>query len=312
VILLRSVFENVLRNRNNCIHDWWRAAREFSNTSALFQYPVEKSCIEVLDPLVNADTNNHSDVEAFLNRVYAKICQLGVRMGVVFGNEQTVSLIWSQIAEYPNEHMWVLPFPGEFHFLVHVTHGIFRLYSFLLLPFANFLGRTKITVDFLSKYWHKQEDFLVMFIEGLLKWFQQIRGLTDRVSAEQVLKHVEKNKTAFCLLDFLFHHGLFYWNLRQQIRMGDVNAVKYAWKFTWPLFHVTNKFQYEKLCLIATYLQEFTHPAIREVLDKRLCNLKGIPGHFVGTDMVTEKVRSILWKIRELDSRFANLNSRIF
>ena len=79
-----------------------------------------------------------------------------------------------------------------------------------------------------------------------------------------------------------------------------------------PLFHVTNKFQYEKLCLIATYLQEFTHPAIREVLDKRLCNLTGIPGHFVGTDMVTEKVRSILWKIREQDSQFTNLNSRIF
>ena len=97
---------------------WTRYLRLLSTSAqhALFQYPsavgpVEKSCIEVLDPLVNADTNNHSDVEAFLNRVYAKICQLGVRMGVVFGDEQTVSLIWSQIAEYPNEHM------GYFHFL---------------------------------------------------------------------------------------------------------------------------------------------------------------------------------------------------
>jgi hypothetical protein len=242
------MFDSVLHNCNNCIQNWWNSAREFSGTSSLFQYPsafgpVAKTRLEVLDPLVGADTNNHSDVESFLNKVYAKISALNVRMALVYGDEQTVSLIWGQIIEYPNEHMWIIPFPGEFHFVVHITHGIFRLFGAVLLPFANFLGRDKITVNFLSKYWHKQEDFLVMFIEGVLKWFQQVRGVSDRLTAEQILNGVANNKSTCCLLDFLFHHGLFYWNLRQQIRMGDVHAVKYAWKYSWPLFHATIKYR---------------------------------------------------------------------
>ena len=113
----------------------------------------------------------------------------------------------------------------------------------------------------------------------------------EQVSIEAILKQVDKNKTAFNLLYFHFHYGLFYWHLRQETRRGNVVAVAdYAWQYYWPLFHVANKYQYEKLCLISTYILHFSHPAIKEALSKRLCNLNGLQGHCIGTYMVTEKV----------------------
>ena len=188
-----------------------------------------------------------------------------------------------------DEHTWVIPFPGEFHFLVHITHAMFHLFENILIPFANFLGREKITVDFLSKYWHKQEDFMEMVIEGIMKWLQQVKDLPSDISAAQVLSDLANNKTVYNLVYFVLQFGIFYWNLRQEIRKGNVEAVCYGWRYAWPLFHVTNKYHYEKLCLITTYCEHFTHPAIQECLQRRLCNLKGIPGHHIGTDMVTEK-----------------------
>ena len=79
----------------------------------------------------------------------------------------------------------------------------------------------KITIDFLSKYWYKQEDFLLMVIEGITKWILQLDGfpaaaINEQLSIEAILKQVDKNKTVFNLLYFYFQYGLFYWNLRQE------------------------------------------------------------------------------------------------
>ena len=96
----------------------------------------------------------------------------------------------------------------------------------LLLPLAAFMWQQhdKIIIDFLSKYWYKQEDFLLMVIEGIAKWILQIDGfpaaaaVNEQLSIEAILKQqVDKNKTVFNLLYFYFQYGLFYWsNLRQQ------------------------------------------------------------------------------------------------
>ena len=145
-------------------------------------------------------------------------------------------------------------------------------------------------MDFKSCYWHKQEDFLLMVTEGTLCWLLQLGEFPQGATVGEIMEAAKPNKSLYHLLYFLFQFGLFYWKLRQELRKGSVRAITYAWKYCWPLFHATNKFQYEKLCMIATYVQEFSHDAIKEVLNNRLCNLKGIPGHCIGTDMLTEKV----------------------
>jgi hypothetical protein len=135
-----------------------------------------------------------------------------------------------------------------------------------------------------------------MLVVGILKWFQQVKQVPHDLTAGQILEKVYTNKNAYLVLYFLFQFGLFYWALRQQIRLGNTTAVQYAWKYCWPLFHTTNKYQYTKLSVIASYSEHFSHPAIKEVLDSRLCNLRGLAGHFIGTDMVCEKVKLHLLK----------------
>src|SRR5690348_6989744 len=66
---------------------------------------------------------------------------------------------------------WFL-FLGEFHFCIHIVHGIYCLFSWLLLDMAAFLGWEKLKVDFLSKYFHKQEDFLLLVFESIHCWLE--------------------------------------------------------------------------------------------------------------------------------------------
>src|SRR5690606_24762427 len=130
----------------------------------------------------------------------------------------------------------------------------------------------------------------LMVVEVVWKWLQQLSGFSSSFSAHSLLTDVDGSPQAKYLLEFLFHYGLFYWNLRQPIRIGNENAVTFAWQQSWPIFHATKKKHYAKISMIATYVQHFTHPSIHPALSNRLCNLKGIPTHYIGPYMLTEKV----------------------
>ena len=121
---IRTLYTEIFKKPSQFINNWWKdASTSFiqQQHQHLQEYPpaeqpaVQKSQIQVLEPLIGADTNNHNDVEFFLTKVYSKIMNSSIRTAVIYGDEQTaVSLMWSQIAEYPNaHHMWVVPFPGE-------------------------------------------------------------------------------------------------------------------------------------------------------------------------------------------------------
>jgi hypothetical protein len=101
--------------------------------------PAAKTLFKVMEPMLHVDTNAHKDVDSFLDQVYSKI-QHSHRLALIFGDEQLVALIWSVITTNPDEYMWVIPFPGEFHLLVHLLHANYRLFANLLLPFANLLS----------------------------------------------------------------------------------------------------------------------------------------------------------------------------
>jgi len=173
VCLCSKLWRMQLLNYSFYIQDWWMAVREFKKP--LFKYPaaevsmpVEKTKIEIKCPLIGKDTNNSRDIQIFLDLLNSKVRTFdegNVACTIIYGDEQTVSMIWNEKCQDPNNNIWMIPFPGEFHFLVHITHAaMYRLFAKLLIPFASFMKRDKITVDFLSKYRHKQEDFLMMMI----------------------------------------------------------------------------------------------------------------------------------------------------
>ena len=208
----------------------------FKYPAAEVSMPVEKTKIEIKCPLIGKDTNNSRDIQIFLDLLNSKVRTFdegNVACIIINGDEQRVSMIWNEKCQDLNNNMWMIPFPGEFHFLVHITlAAMYRLFAKVLIPFTSFMKRDKITDDFLSKYWHKQEDFLMMMIEGIAKWLEQVIAFPAGTTAQQLLDGVENNKTIYNVLYFFFHFSVFYWNLRQEIHKGNVNAVSYAWIYS--------------------------------------------------------------------------------
>lgn len=108
----------------------------------------------------------------------------------MFGDEQLVSRVFTLVSQdlfYGN----VLPFPGnsfsgsflctniftgEFHFTMHVCHGIYRLgFASYLQPIAEQFNYTILKCDFDLKKWNKHDEFLLLFTEGALAWLNSIK-----------------------------------------------------------------------------------------------------------------------------------------
>lgn len=269
--------------------------KEVCSTGHVFEYPKNglnypKSRLSVMPAILDVDTTSYKDVQYFLDQLSLWCDWQHYAITVVFGDEQLVDRIWKLRCANPEDLQWVIPFAGEFHFCLHIVHAIYRLHARLLKEIASFLGRTNIEVDFVSRYFHRQEDFLLLVFKGIHRWFEGIANKPVDVLVAGLLRACEKNKPVHQLLYLYFHMGTFYVHLRQEIRRGQVRDIGAAWLYCWPLFHSTNKTLYTRLSLITAYTLYYAHPVVKEALGQRLANLRGIPGHCIGTDMVTEKV----------------------
>ena len=130
----------------------------------------------------------------------------------------------------------------------------------------------------------------MLVIEATHEWVMALEGIPGSTSAYELYAQSRFNNLSRYLSFFFTQYGIFYWNLRQQIRKEDVTAVQQAWKYSWSLFHTTKKKHYAKMSMISTYIEEFGHPAIKDILSKRLCNINGKYGRSIGVDKLTEKV----------------------
>ena len=263
--------------------------------TALYEYPTNapaafKSQIHILSPMIDIDTKTHDDIATFLTKVYVRMREANVPVCVVYGDEQLIALMWKLICEDPDNYLWLFPFPGDFHFLIHITHALYRLFPEILIDLATVVKNDKIKIDFLSKDWYLQEDHMFIVIEAITMWLQSIKNFPKNKTVASILQDVKNNLTVYNLLYFYFHYGNFYFNLRQAIRCGQSKIVNDAWTYSWPLFHVTNKYHYAKLSVISSYCTNFAHLAIQEAINDRFCNMKGIAGHCIAPDMTSEKV----------------------
>jgi len=262
-----------------------------SQNKHLFEYPTQGIACQptkfiIESALIHRNTNNFPDIEFLVSKIWERLYfQESARFCIIYGDEQTVALMWSCILSNPEEYMWMLPFPGEMHFCMNLLHGCYRMFSPLLLWFANHIGRTNISINFRSAFYTKQEDFFFLSLEAIWKWLCNLRGFPNNLTASQMLTLTAESKPTYYLLFFLFNYGLFYWDLRQNIRSNNEKAVTSAWIQSWHIFHATNKYHYSKLSLIATYCRLFSHDYIKQILSERLCSMKGIPGHSFRTDI---------------------------
>jgi hypothetical protein len=257
--------------------------------------PCPRSQTEVMPPIIDVNTAAAKDMEYVAHVIHNLYISKKKYKGlVVFGDEQVVGRFWEFKMASPSDWAWLTPFPGEFHLLIHVCHGIYRLFPDLLLKVANFMNRDKIKMDFQSAYWQKQEDFLLLVVEAGLKWYYSLRGVDASWSVETILEKARKNYPIFTFLNFLFKFGLHYWGLRQAVRANDIHTVDAYWAYWLPLFICTNKNNYSKVCLQAMIVTKFAGKAVKQVLNQRLLNIKGLVGHYIAPDMACEKVLSLV------------------
>lgn len=291
----RDVLNESRADRNKLLDKWFSHMKEVCAAGHVFEYPrnappYPKSKITVLPPIVDVDTTSYADILVFLNKAFVWRNTHKYAILLMFGDEQFVDRIWKVRCADPANWYWLIPFPGEFHFCLHIVHAVYRLHPRLLMDIAAFMERDKVKVEFLSKHFHKQEDFLLLVFESIHHWFGTVANKPENFTVLQLLNACQRNKSVHELLYMFFYFGTFYINLRQNIRNGLTNAVSQAWLYAWPMFHSTRKSLYAQLCLLSSYITNFAHPAVREKLHSRLANLRGVPGHCIGTDMVTEKV----------------------
>lgn len=65
---------------------------------------------------------------------------------------------------------------GEFHFMMHICHAIYRLgFRSYLEPVAKAFKLTALSEDFKLRKWNKHDEFLLLFTEASCNW---LRGMS--------------------------------------------------------------------------------------------------------------------------------------
>ena len=97
-------------------------------------------------PMMDAATASYDDVDPFLNIMIATMCAIeNFKLVMVVGDGQSYSrMVWLKINR-PDIFKWLIPLPGEFHFIVHVLMAIHILwYAPLICFFTLEQNRSRI------------------------------------------------------------------------------------------------------------------------------------------------------------------------
>lgn len=79
---------------------------------------------------MDVSTAAYPDVEEILCAIQADLVDGGPRLSSVFvyGDQQTFDRILNLIGRYPDRFSWVIPVPGDFHFMAHCYFSMNRLW----------------------------------------------------------------------------------------------------------------------------------------------------------------------------------------
>jgi hypothetical protein len=137
---------------------------------------VQAACIYIRDPDVNLKTSAYRDMDIHVRKIMMDlVVHDSYPFVLLLGDEQYISRVWHLKLADPLTYHHLIPYPSEFHLCIHWTHALYRLGGeSWMLPIAEHLAFKNISIDFVSKYWDKQEDFLLIFTQGVLEWLWAI------------------------------------------------------------------------------------------------------------------------------------------
>ena len=244
-------------------------------------------------PMMHLTTQSAGNVEKILATVHERLCaQLGWRKVVLVGDQQTFSHMWNLKVRRPQELSWLLPFPGEWHFVMHICMAIFSTWwDGLLGPLADCCGRKGLEKHMKPAKWPMFDEFLKVVAIALSEWLVELGGDELPDDPLELLQAVQSNKAAHTCVAFLFYIGHFYVGLRDAIRSKHVAVMDWAWDWAATIFHQAHKTKYLQLAVTTKHILKHCHPSLAIVLTQyRTVQLHPRSVANVELDLVCEQV----------------------
>ena len=82
------------------------------------------------EPILDVSTAAYPDVTTVLDQIQSQFVDDGPCLKSVFvgGDQQSYDRMLNLIERYPNRYSWVIPIPGDFHFMGHAYFAMNRLW----------------------------------------------------------------------------------------------------------------------------------------------------------------------------------------
>jgi hypothetical protein len=244
-------------------------------------------------PMLDVATNSYADVEELLHRVQAQLCtQDGWRYVILIGDQQTFSRMWDIKMRRRDDCEWLVPFPGEWHFLVHVCEAIYKIWwDQLLGPLCELVPRIGMVKYMKMSAWPVYDELLKIITQAMLEWLVEITGDIDIEDPQELLRLCANNRPVSLCIGFLVHAAVFYVQLQAAVHGGSVATLDWAWQYAATLFHLARKPLYFSLSIAVRYLLLAMHPDVAALLQAhRLVWLHKRAAGQVPLDQICEQV----------------------
>ena len=242
-----------------------------------------------------AYSDNEAVLERALNLLWTKF---GRELAFVFGDQQSFSRMVNLWRDNPEKYGWLIPFPGDFHFLVHALMGIHSLFWPTLIRWlVQDVGLCRRSCN--EKHWSSVEKYnnyrpmYETFIVAIVQYLQSFLPswlLSDYPRLKDLAKG---NAGATALLVFLYEFALPWLSLRQSIRSNSTENIETMWNLTLPWFRATGKTNYDKLCVDHALILVSLLPSLRKLYRlTRTASLRGNVGRNVALDQALEQMNN--------------------
>ena len=228
--------------------------------------PPEQSRIIYEDPVLDVGTAAFADIDLVTQIVYTYYFHTmsPASMVLMVGDQQTYERLFWQKKYHQQRYDWLLPLPGEFHFVVHTLMAIHKLwYRSLSQHVIHGLGWHKTVKEEWTSVeeWHHYDRFYQLLIYGLTAYLVAVVRVPRHLllSPLQLMDRVKDNATGTLIVRFLFDFGYPYLRLRNAIRCNDHEVIDLMWIITHLWFRATGK---NKYAIMSIYVTAFRHAMV--------------------------------------------------
>jgi hypothetical protein len=239
----------------------------------------------------NLQTKTYEDIEYILENFrvnyivpYDRIC------AILGGDFQVWDRMFMLHRKHPQKYHWLVPVPGEWHWLWHILIAIYKLfYHTILLPFSRVIGFR--TLDAKALNFHYAEDLLQMVTLAIFNWIITSRQQHQHLSIMEWLHSIKQNKVAYETAYACIHYFIPYWVTRSAIKWNKFDSTEEWWRYWTHVFLATGKRNYCLMSIRYLMVLRALNPVVKNIYNQnRVLSFTGKPGTGIPLDGVVELV----------------------